>query len=98
MEADRRQRLQEQVVYWNTQCVNNEHERRRLGRAAGVLTLLSAAAGLWRWQATAWGLVTALLLWGLAMYMTWVRRGEFRQEARDAQAALEALPPAAADR
>lgn len=91
MKPSRIERARENVAHWKAQAEQVERERRamiwviRVGLpAAGVVAL---AYHFW----LGFGIASlALLTYVMGLYMTTVRRGEFAQHVRDAEAELSA--------
>jgi hypothetical protein len=82
------ERLRDKVAYWKQQSAQLERERSWLAKGSLGAAVLSAVGGGFHWQIAAWGLSLTLVVYIIAMYMTWVRRGEFREYAQEAAAEL----------
>jgi hypothetical protein len=94
----RLERAEEACTHWRAQATQVERERAamvwvlRVGVPAGVIV----AAFIQIWIGVGVVAMTALT-YGLGVYMTWVRRAEFAQHVRDADAELVAARAASAD-
>lgn len=81
-------RLESQVDWWRDQAQQVDRDRANL-RYVLPVGLVLGAAGLWIKPIVGVGLLgLALVVWGMGLYMTTVRRSEFRENLREAQAAL----------
>ena len=95
---DKLAKLADDLAFWQKQAGLNERDRRVIGKIALGGGAVSLALVNWRPWWAAIGAAFFLMLYLMGMYMTWVRRGEFREgisEAKDglAQAKASQTPP-----
>jgi hypothetical protein len=85
------EKAEESVAYWRAELAQVERERRGMVWALRVGVPLGALIALVAHPLIGIGLIgMSILTWALGLYMTTVRRGEFKQRLRDAEEALAA--------
>ncbi len=89
MSSSNLDRIQENLNHWQSEAARNERERAVIGKVALGGLPVGIAAGFWRPLAGAAGVGLCILFYLMGMYMTWVRRGEFRENIAEAQSALK---------
>ncbi len=92
MQPADRQQLETDLAYWQGEGGKNERERRAIAKIALVGLPISSALAYWDWRLAACGLCSCAMLYGMGMYMTWVRRGEFAENVREIRAKLQHAP------
>lgn len=89
-------RLQSQVEWWRDQADQVGRDRANL-RFVPPIGLIAGAIGYYIKPLLGGGLlVLTLVVWGMGMYMTTVRRSEFRENLREAEADLHDVEAAVA--
>jgi len=91
MKPGRAERAQENLDRWRSELAQVERERRGMVWALWIGLPLGLGVALIAHPLAGAGVVgAAVLTWGLGLYMTTVRRAEFAERVRDAEAELAA--------
>lgn len=82
-------RLESQVDWWSDQAQQVDRDRANLRYVLPIGLLISAIGFYVKLQIGGGLAALAVVIWGMGMYMTTVRRSEFAENLREAQAELD---------
>lgn len=92
-------RHEDKLAWWKQQAERVQRDRAQLKWVLIVGALLASLALVWRPLVALAIVAVALTTWAMGIYMTYVRRGEFQDNIREAEEALaraqraESVPP-----